>query len=152
MPTASALMGLAAAVAFACILLLGLLWWLRRWASDSFTGLADTLIVASDAGVVPPRLLRDSRVGLFGKPDYVLAQGTGAERRLIPVELKPRRRATRLYESDEIQLGVCLLGMRATYGQEAAGFGFVRKVAILRASILSTPASILKGIRVSRFG
>jgi CRISPR-associated exonuclease Cas4 len=74
-------------------------------------------------------LLRDSRLGLFGKPDYVLAQGTGPERRLIPLELKPRRRTTRLYESDEIQLGVYLIGMRATYGREAANFGFVRYAA-----------------------
>jgi CRISPR/Cas system-associated exonuclease Cas4 (RecB family) len=126
MSRASALMDLAAAVALACVFLLGLLWATRRQRSRIFPDLTDVRIIASDTGVVPPRTVRDRALGLYGKPDYVLAEGTGAERRLIPVEVKPRRRSKRLYDSDEIQLGVYLLGMRATYGREAAGFGFVR--------------------------
>lgn len=123
------LVGLAAAVALACLLLLGLLWSTRHRSSRGFPGLTDARIVASDTGVVPPRTARDPKLGLFGKPDYVLVEGTGTERRLIPVEVKPRRRAKRLYESDEIQLGVYLIVMRATYGHEAADFGFVQYAA-----------------------
>ena len=125
MGTASAIIALAAVVALSCVLLLGLLWWLRRQAAQAFPGLRGARIFASDTGVVPPLLLRDERLGLYGKPDYVLSE-SGGERRLIPLELKPRRYANRLYESDEIQLGVYLLGMRATYGRQAATFGFVR--------------------------
>jgi CRISPR-associated exonuclease Cas4 len=124
----SAVLIVAAAVAVACLLILGWLWWWRP-RSQSYPGLADARIVASDTGVVPPQVVRDRSLGLYGKPDYLLAQGSGIERRLIPLELKPRRRAKRLYESDEIQLGVYLLAMRATYGREAAGFGFVRYAA-----------------------
>ena len=128
MSSHSALIGLALFVAVTCVLLLGLLWWLRR-TRVALPGLREARIVASDTGVVPPQVLRDSQLGLYGKPDYLLAEGTGEERRLIPMELKPRRKATRLYESDEIQLGVYLLTTRATYGRQAASFGFVRYAA-----------------------
>lgn len=129
MPSPSALIGLALVVAVTCVLLLGLLWWLRRRTDIALPGLRDARIVASDTGVLPPQLLRDSRLGLYGKPDYLLTEGTGEARHLIPMELKPRRKATRLYESDEIQLGVYLLTTRATYGRQAADFGFVRYAA-----------------------
>ena len=129
MPSPSVLIGLALFVAVTCILLLGLLWWLRRRTGVALLGPSGARIVASDTGVVPPQVLRDSQLGLYGKPDYLLAEGTGEGRRLIPMELKPRRRATRLYESDEIQLGVYLLTTRATYGRQAASFGFVRYAA-----------------------
>ena len=129
MPSPSTLVGLALIVAVTCVLLLGLLWWLRRRTGETIPGLSDARIVASDTGVVPPQLLRDSQLGLYGKPDYLLVVGTGEGRRVVPMELKPRRKATRLYESDEIQLGVYLLATRATYGREAAGFGFVRYAA-----------------------
>ena len=129
MASPSALVGLALVVAVGCVLLLGLLLWLRRCSGATFPGPSDARIVASDTGVVPPQLLRDSQLGLYGKPDYLLVVGTGEERRVVPMELKPRRQATRLYESDEIQLGVYLLTVRATYGRRAAGFGFVRYAA-----------------------
>lgn len=155
MPSPSTLVGLALFVAITCVLLLGRLWWLRRRADEVLPGLSDARIVASDTGVVPPQVLRDSRLGLYGKPDYLLAQGTGDERRLIPMELKPRRKATRLYESDEIQLGVYLLTTRATYGQQAAGFGFVRYAATtfrveLTAALERRIVEVATAIRVGR--
>lgn len=155
MSSVSALIGLAAAVALACVFLLGLLWWMRRRSSRSFPALSDARIIASDTGVVPPRTVRDTNLGLYGKPDYVLAEGTGSERRLIPVEVKPRRRAKRLYESDEIQLGVYLVGMRATYGREAADFGFVRYAAAtfrveLTAALERRVIEVANAIRVGR--
>lgn len=149
------LVALAATVALFCVLLLGLLWVIRRRSSQSFPGLTDARIIASDTGAAPPHTVRDTRLGLYGKPDYVLARGTGPHRRLIPVEVKPRRRSKRLYESDEIQLGVYLLGMRATYGSEAADFGFVRYAeATFRVEL--TPAlerrviEVAKAIRAGR--
>jgi CRISPR-associated exonuclease Cas4 len=155
MPSPSVIVGLALFVAVTCILLLGLLWWLRRRTGIGFPGLSDTRIVASDTGVIPPQLLRDSQLGLYGKPDYLLAEGMGEGRRLIPMELKPRRRATRLYESDEIQLGVYLLATRATYGRQAAGFGFVRYAATtfrveLTAALERRVVEVATAIRVGR--
>lgn len=155
MPSPSALIGLALLVAVTCVLLLGLLWWLRRRARVSLPGVRDARIVASDTGVVPPQVLRDSQLGLYGKPDYLLAEGTGEGRRLIPMELKPRRKATRLYESDEIQLGVYLLATRATYGRQAASFGFVRYAATtfrveLTAALERRIIEVVAGIRMGR--
>jgi len=129
MPAPSTLIGIALSVAVSCVLLLGWLSWLRLRTAVTLPGLSDVRIVASDTGVAPPQMLRDSKLGLYGKPDYLFAEETGERRRLIPMELKPRRKATRLYESDEIQLGVYLLATRGTYGREAAGFGFVRYAA-----------------------
>lgn len=83
-------------------------------------------IVASDTGVVPPVVLRDSLLGLRGKPDYVLEAYGGGVGSLIPLELKPTRRARRLYESDAIQVGAYVMLLRATYGDRAGSFGYVR--------------------------
>jgi CRISPR/Cas system-associated exonuclease Cas4 (RecB family) len=44
----------------------------------------------------------------------------------VPIEVKPTRRSRRLYESDRLQLGVYLLGLRAMAGEGAADFGYVR--------------------------
>ena len=116
-------------VAALCIALLALLWRRSPHTRIAFPELGDARIVASDTGVLPSRLLRDSRLGLYGKPDYLFADGVSAGQRLVPMELKPVRRAQRLYESDEIQMGVYLLVTRATFGSRAAGFGFVRYAA-----------------------
>ena len=154
MPVSRLLFALAAMLAVLCVLLLWLIWRLRHGMASSLPEIGDARIVASDTGVVPPQLLRDPRLGLYGKPDYILAQGAGDGRRLIPMELKPRRRASRLYESDEIQLGVYLLTARATYGRQAADFGFVRYAAktfrveltaALERRVLAVAASIRAG-------
>jgi CRISPR-associated exonuclease Cas4 len=71
-------------------------------------------------------LLRDPILGLRGKPDYVLEEYDGGRGTLIPLELKPTRRARRLYESDAVQVGAYLMLLRATYGDRAGQFGYVR--------------------------
>ncbi|RME12806.1 MAG: Dna2/Cas4 domain-containing protein [Ardenticatenia bacterium] len=90
------------------LLLLGLLlllWGLRvRHASGVPTG----RIVAGDTSGwrALERPLVSHRYRLTGRPDYLIQQG----RRLIPVEVKPRRRAPRPYEGDLLQLwAYCLL-------------------------------------------
>ena len=80
-------------------------------------------IIASDTGVLAPMLLRDPVLGIRGKPDYVLEDG---EHRLLPVEVKPTRRSTRLYESDRVQVGAYLIALRSLAGSHAAPFGYVR--------------------------
>jgi CRISPR-associated exonuclease Cas4 len=113
-------------VVIGCIVLLTLLRRRRRGRGIAFPELEGARIIASDTGAVPARLLRDSRLGLYGKPDYLVAKGTGSDQLVVPIEIKPARRAARLYESDEAQLGAYLLLTRAVYADRAADFGFVR--------------------------
>ena len=86
------------------------------------------MIVASDTGVISAVVLRDPILRLRGKPDYVLVEDSGGRHELVPLELKPTRRARRVYESDAVQVGAYLLLLRATYGDRAAPFGYVRYV------------------------
>jgi CRISPR/Cas system-associated exonuclease Cas4 (RecB family) len=117
---------LAAAAALAGAVGLAVLWWYQRRTGFRLTRAAGTEILASDTGVAPAVLLRDPMLGLRGRPDYVLAEKDGDRRRLVPFELKPARRSRRLYESDAVQLGVYLLLLGSTYGEDAARFGYVR--------------------------
>src|SRR5205085_10635470 len=83
-------------------------------------------VVAADTSVRPPVLLRDPTLGIVGVPDYVTELDLDGERMLAPVEIKPKRRSSKLYESDRLQLGVYLLGLRAVAGERAAPVGYVR--------------------------
>lgn len=65
--------------------------------------------------------LLSHRYGLVGKPDYLLETRAG----LIPVEVKPSRRATAPYAGDLIQLAAyCLLVEDAT--RQAPPYGLLR--------------------------
>jgi CRISPR/Cas system-associated exonuclease Cas4 (RecB family) len=83
-------------------------------------------IVASDPGAGSTLIVRDEEVGVIGKPDYVVQEQIDGRRQLVPIEVKPTRRSRRLYDSDRLQLGVYLLGLRAMAGEGAANFGYVR--------------------------
>jgi CRISPR/Cas system-associated exonuclease Cas4 (RecB family) len=67
-------------------------------------------------------LLVDGERHLRGRPDYLVGERAG----LVPIELKPLRRSTTLYESDRMQLVTYLLLVRATYPGNFAGYGRVR--------------------------
>lgn len=104
-----------------------LILWRHRRATGFVTARgAGITIVASDTGVVPAIVLRDPSMGLRGKPDYVLEQNIDGRRVLAALELKPTRRARRVYESDAVQVGAYMLLLRAVYGDRAARFGYVR--------------------------
>lgn len=93
-------------LAGALLLLAALLWWLAG-RSQRATGLPPTLVRYDDAAARPvAKALVSHRYRLTGRPDYLLeARGT-----LIPVEVKPTRRATTPYQSDLMQLAAyCLL-------------------------------------------
>lgn len=83
-------------------------------------------LVASDTSARPPVLLRDPTLGLIGVPDYITELDVEGRRVLAPIEIKPKRRSSKLYESDRLQLGAYLLGLRATAGERAAPVGYVR--------------------------
>lgn len=76
-------------------------------------------MVYADTGRWKPcKPLYAPRLGLVGKPDYLVQRG----RQLIPVEVKPGRRAHEPYDADVMQLAAyCLLveettGIRPAYG------------------------------------
>lgn len=130
-------------------------WW-RRHSTRLQTDPRDWMtIVASDTGVVSPVVLRDPLLGLRGKPDYVLESYGGGHHSLIPLELKPTRRGRRIYESDAIQVGAYLMLLRATYGDRAGPFGYVRySTGTFRVELTPALAShvreIVAAIRVGR--
>lgn len=82
--------------------------------------------MASDTGIRPPVVLRDPVLGIVGVPDYIIEVDVDGQRELAPVEVKPNRRSSRLFESDRLQLGAYLLGLRAVVGDRAAPLGYVR--------------------------
>lgn len=115
----SALGALAAALALPLVLAI-----LRRRTGFAFGGTEAGRVIASDMGVGAGLILRDEELGLSGKPDYLLA--SAAEDRLIPFEVKPKRRSARLYDSDRVQIGAYLLALRATADERASSVGYVR--------------------------
>lgn len=97
----------------ALLLALGLLLLIWGWRTRRASGVPHGRIVASDTSgwqqLEKPFV--SHRYRLTGRPDYVIAHG----RTLIPVEVKPRRRATHPYEGDLLQLwAYCLLVEEAT--------------------------------------
>lgn len=62
-------------------------------------------------------VLHDAEHGLVGRPDYVVRQG----RKVIPVEVKPRRHAEVPYDSDIYQLAAYCLLVEANYGRPDYG-------------------------------
>lgn len=83
-------------------------------------------VIASDTGVMPPVLLRDPVLGLRGKPDYLIRTGPAGAERVSPLEVKPTRRARRVYESDELQAAAYLILARAHFGAAASDLGYVQ--------------------------
>src|SRR5262245_42274602 len=107
--------GLALLLLAALILILGLR--LRR-----ATGLPWAPVLAQDTyGRELNKPLFARRIGLTGKPDYLLdIRGS-----TIPVEVKPGRRAARPYESDLMQLAAYCLLIEETRGA-APPYGLLR--------------------------
>ena len=89
-----------ALVVAAAVLALSSLYLYRRF------GIAGR-VVASDSGVSRPTpVLRSARYGLTGRPDYLVEEGG----RVVPVEVKPRRRSDTPWPRDVLQLAAyCLL-------------------------------------------
>lgn len=106
----------------ACVLAVGMLWYAAvRLRSHSGLPWADT--VHSDMGgmlpVAAPLVSHAHR--LIGQPDYLLRRREG----LIPVEVKPNRRAKKPYDSDMMQLMAYCLLVEECYG-ERPPYGLLR--------------------------
>ncbi len=76
----------------------------------------------TEHGVLPHvPLMVDDELQLVGKPDYIVRRGAD----LIPIEVKPLRRAKRPYESDIYQLLAYCLLIERTYGKRPP-YGLLR--------------------------
>lgn len=106
----------------ALMLVVVLLWYgAIRMRQQSGLPWADT--VHSDVGGVLPldAPLVSHTYRLTGKPDYILRRAEG----LIPVEVKPNRRAKKPYDSDAMQLIAYCLLVEECYG-ERPPYGLLR--------------------------
>jgi CRISPR-associated exonuclease Cas4 len=112
-------MGITVGLAVLLLALLLIAWSMRI---RSATGLPWVPVLAQDTdGYTLEKPMFARRIGLTGKPDYLL-DIRGAT---IPVEVKPSRRATRPYESDLMQLAAYCLLLEETRG-EAPPYGLLR--------------------------
>jgi CRISPR-associated exonuclease Cas4 len=104
-------------IALALLLLAGAIVLRRR------SGLPWGRVSAEDmaAGRTLQRPLVSRRLGLVGKPDYILERG----RAQIPVEVKPGRRAATPYASDLMQLAAYCVLIEETSGA-APPYGLLR--------------------------
>lgn len=112
------------AISFFILLLaaLGLAAIIWAWQLRRQSGIPWARVTYDDAGrreIIQP--LRSVRYGLVGRPDYVLER-RGA---LIPVEVKPHRRATAPYHADVMQLVAYCLLVEETSGHRPR-FGLLR--------------------------
>jgi CRISPR-associated exonuclease Cas4 len=112
-------MGVTIGLALLLVALLLGIWALRLRRS---TGLPWAPVVYQDtAGRALEKPLIARRIGLVGKPDYLLELRGQA----IPVEVKPGRRAGRPYESDLMQLAAYCVLVEETSGV-APPYGLLR--------------------------
>jgi len=116
-------------------------------------------ILGSDTGVASPMRLRDRRTGLYGTPDYVLREPHGAAGLLVALELKPLHAARGVWDSDVVQVAAYTCMLRATYGNAAATFGYLRYpfgtiridlTPALEGRLTATVSAIRRGRRAAR--
>ena len=112
-------MSVALGLALLLLALLAVVWGLRVRRS---TGLPWAPVLYRDTGGgVPEKPLIARKLGLVGKPDYLL----DLRGQTIPVEVKPGRRAARPYESDLMQLAAYCVLIEETSGV-APPYGLLR--------------------------
>lgn len=99
---------------------------LARRTGFSFATDGDDSVIASDVGGGASVLLRHKLLGVCGNPDYLLEREVGGARVLVPLEVKPKRRSDRLFDSDRIQIGAYLVALRDSFPQLASRTGYVR--------------------------
>jgi CRISPR-associated exonuclease Cas4 len=112
-------MGLSVALPL-CLLGLFLLWYALKLRRS--TGIPWSRVRGQDVlGRELEKPLYARRYGLTGKPDYLIEK----RGQLIPVEVKPTRRASEPYESDLMQLAAYCLLVEACY-EQTPPYGLLR--------------------------
>jgi CRISPR-associated exonuclease Cas4 len=102
------------------LLALGLLLLLLAFRLRRRSGLPAGAVLASDAGSRPGMLLRSTRYGLHGRPDYLLRR----HGQVIPVELKPSHDYA--YPPAVMQLMAYCLLVEEHYGRPSHGLLILR--------------------------
>jgi CRISPR-associated exonuclease Cas4 len=110
-------------LALAVIAMAAAYWLFRRSAAGrARSGIPRGEVVYADtAGWAPAETLYSERFRLAGKPDYVVRVADA----LVPVEVKPGRRAEEPYEGDVLQLAAYCLLLAETHGSRPA-YGLLR--------------------------
>jgi CRISPR-associated exonuclease Cas4 len=112
-------MGVAFGLALLMLALLACIWGLQL---RSRTGLPWAPVIYQDTGgYAPEKPLFARRLGLVGKPDYLLE----LRGQIIPVEVKPGRHTPQPYESDLMQLAAYCVLVEETY-DAAPPYGLLR--------------------------
>jgi len=110
------------ALALALTLICAFLLWRRARLAWRQSGLPKGRVTYADTGHWRPcQPLYAPRIGLSGKPDYLVQEG----REVIPVEVKPGRRAAAPYDADVMQLAAYCLLVEETTGTRP-GYGLLR--------------------------
>lgn len=127
----------------------------RRRAGFTVGPTGTVRVVDTDTDGSATLILRDPQLGLCGKPDYLLATTVDGRDLLLPMEVKPTRRSTRLYESDRIQLGAYLLALRGSVPDRAASIGYVQYAdrtfdVVLTPSLAAEIARLVAAVRRGR--
>lgn len=112
-------MGISVGLALLLLALLVGIWAMRLRRA---TGLPWAPVVYQDTGGhTPEKPLLARKIGLVGRPDYLLS----VRGQTVPVEVKPGRRAGRPYESDLMQLAAYCVLVEETSGV-APPYGLLR--------------------------
>ena len=82
-------------------------------------------MLSSDAGLETGQLLRDARLGLTGRPDYVFSRRSGFRTRIHTAEVKSRTAPRRPFRGHLLQLAASIHLARIHYGRKAARTGFL---------------------------
>lgn len=89
---------------------------------------AATTVLANDTDRAASETLelRDTAMGLVGKPDYLVEETVRGHRQIVAIELKPERRARAPYLADQLQVTTYMILLRQRYGERAAPYGRLR--------------------------
>jgi CRISPR/Cas system-associated exonuclease Cas4 (RecB family) len=82
-------------------------------------------MLSSDAGLKAGQLLRDDRLGLVGRPDYVFSRRLRLRTRIFTAEVKSRSAPRRPFRGHLLQAAASIHLARQHYGRQAALSGYL---------------------------
>jgi CRISPR/Cas system-associated exonuclease Cas4 (RecB family) len=86
---------------------------------------ASLRVLSSDAGLRRGQLLRDDRLGLVGRPDYIFSRRSGVRTRIFTAEAKSRPTPRRPFRGHVLQTAASIHLARSHYGRRASRSGYL---------------------------